>query len=123
MAQPVLLAVDTDADILHAVERDLSRRFAVDYRIVTADSPDLAMAKLDADAEVAVAMAGQWLTNTTGVAFLGECHQSHPAAKRLLLITYGDFAAGQAALRGMALANLITTSISRGETPKVSCIR
>ena len=59
-------------------------RFATDYRIVTADSPDAAMAKLDADAEVAVAMAGQSLTDTTGVDCLGECHQIHPAAKRLL---------------------------------------
>jgi thioredoxin reductase (NADPH) len=99
MAQQVLLAVDNDGDILAAIQRDLSRRFATDYRIVAGDSRDAAMAKLEADAEVAVAMAGQWLTDTMGLDFLGECRQRHPAAKRLLLITHGDFAAGQAALR------------------------
>jgi hypothetical protein len=39
MAQPVLLAVDSDRDILTTIERDLTRRFAADYRIVTADTP------------------------------------------------------------------------------------
>src|SRR5262245_54771092 len=106
MAQQVLLAVDNDVGILAAMERDLFRRFATDYRIVIADGPETALAKLKADDKVAVAMAGQWLTDTTGVDFLTECHQLHPAAKRLLLITYGDFAAGQAALRAMALGQL-----------------
>ena len=41
MAQQVLLAVDTDPEILTAMERDLSRRFA-DYRIVTAYTPEAA---------------------------------------------------------------------------------
>ncbi len=103
MAREVLLAVDTDANVLAVMERDLSRRFATDYRIVTADGPDAALAKLDADDEVAVAVAAQWLIDTTGVAFLAKCHQLYPAAKRVLVITYGDFDAGQAALRGMAL--------------------
>jgi hypothetical protein len=33
MAQPVLVAVDNDPDILAALQRDLTRRFAADYRI------------------------------------------------------------------------------------------
>ena len=101
MVEQVLLGVDNDSETRAAIERDLLRRFATDYRIVTADSPDAALAKLGADA--GVVMAAHWLTDTTGIEFLGKCHQLYPAAKRLLLITYGDFAAGQAALRGMAL--------------------
>ena len=38
--------------------------------------------------------------------FLTACHQLHPAAKRLILITYEDIAAGPAAVRGMALGQL-----------------
>ena len=87
MAQPVLLAVDRDSQMLAALERDLTRRFEADYRIVTADTPEAAFAELDADDQVAVVIAGQWLTGTTGVDFLNACHQLHPAAKRLLLIT------------------------------------
>jgi thioredoxin reductase/ActR/RegA family two-component response regulator len=105
MAQQVLLTVDTDPEILTAMERDLSRRFA-DYRIVTADTPEAAFAELDIGDQVALVMAGQSLTDTTGVDFLNACHQLHPAAKRLLLITYGDIAAGRAGVRAMALGLL-----------------
>jgi thioredoxin reductase (NADPH) len=67
MAQEVLLVVDNDGDIRDAMERDLRRRFATDYRIITAESPGEALAKLGTGDEVAVALAGQWLTDTTGV--------------------------------------------------------
>jgi thioredoxin reductase (NADPH) len=106
MAQPVLLGVDNDPDILTALQRDLTRRFAADYRIVTADAPDAALAELDADDQVAVVIAGQWLTDTTGVDFLSACHQLYPAAKRVLLITYGDYAGGTAAVRAISLGQL-----------------
>jgi thioredoxin reductase (NADPH) len=106
MRQPVLLAVDSERDILTAIERDLTRRFGADYRIITADTPEGAFAELDADDQVAVVITGQWLAGTTGVDFLTECHQLHPVAKRLILITYGDFVAGRAAVRAMALGQL-----------------
>jgi thioredoxin reductase (NADPH) len=83
MAQPVLLAVDNDPDIIAALHRDLIRRFGADYRIVTAKTPEAALAELDADDQVAVAVAGQWLTDTTGVDFLSACHELYPAAKRV----------------------------------------
>jgi hypothetical protein len=38
MAQEVLLVVDNDGDIRDAMERDLQRRFATDYRIITAET-------------------------------------------------------------------------------------
>ncbi|MET0417108.1 MAG: FAD-dependent oxidoreductase [Actinoplanes sp.] len=106
MGRPVLLVVDSEPDILAAMERDLSRRFAVDYRIVTSHNSETVLAELDADDDVAVAMAGQWLAETSGVDFLRACHQLYPATKRLLLITYGDAAGGTAALRAMALGQL-----------------
>lgn len=106
MRQPVLLAVDNDPDILLALQRDLTRRFAADYRIVTASTPQDALAQLDVDDQVAVAIAGQWLIDTTGVDFLSACHQLYPAAKRVLLITYGDYAGGTAAVRAISLGQL-----------------
>jgi thioredoxin reductase (NADPH) len=106
MAQPVLLAVDNEHDILTALQRDLTRRFAADYRIVTANTPEAALAELDADDQVAVAIAGQWLTDNTGVDFLSACRQLYPAAKRVLLITHGDYAGGTAAVRAISLGQL-----------------
>jgi hypothetical protein len=67
MGKPVLLAVDSEPDILAATQRDLSRRFAADYRIVTADAPEAAFAELDIGDQVALVMAGHPLTDTTGV--------------------------------------------------------
>jgi thioredoxin reductase (NADPH) len=104
--QSILLAVDSDREALAALDHDLTRRFAGDYRIVTAETPEAALAELDADDEIAVVIAGQWLIGTTGTDFLSVCHQLHPAAKRLLLITNGDFPGGQAAVRAMALGLL-----------------
>ena len=46
MRQPVLLAVDADQEILAAQQHDLPRRFAPDYRTVTADTPEAALAEL-----------------------------------------------------------------------------
>jgi hypothetical protein len=60
-----------------------------------------------------VVIAGQWLAGTTGVDFLNACHQLDPAAKRLILIAYGDIIAGRAAVRS---DSLIITSTSRGVT-------
>jgi hypothetical protein len=39
--QSVLLAVDSDREVLAALDHDLTRRFAGDYRILTADTPRL----------------------------------------------------------------------------------
>jgi thioredoxin reductase (NADPH) len=106
MAQSVLVAVDNDPDILAALQRDLARRFAADYRIVTASTQEAALAELDVDDQVAVAIAGQWLTDGTGVDFLIACHQVCPTAKRVLLITHGDYAGGTAAVRAISLGQV-----------------
>ena len=43
MAKPVILAVDDDPQVLRAVERDLRRRYAREYRILRADSGESAL--------------------------------------------------------------------------------
>jgi thioredoxin reductase (NADPH) len=70
MGQPVLLGFESDRDILDAIQRDLTRRFASDYRIVIAETPEVALAQLDAGDQIAVVIAGQWLTDVSGIEFL-----------------------------------------------------
>ena len=41
MAKPVILAVDDDPQVLRAVERDLRRRYAKEYRILREAGADL----------------------------------------------------------------------------------
>ncbi|HXI43346.1 MAG TPA: hypothetical protein VNH83_25420, partial [Bryobacteraceae bacterium] len=43
MAKPVLLTVDDDAEVLRAIERDLRRNYADRYRVLRADSGQVAL--------------------------------------------------------------------------------
>ncbi len=43
MAKPVNLAVDDDPDALRAIARDLRQHYGKDYRIVRAESGELAL--------------------------------------------------------------------------------
>ena len=74
MAKPVILAVDDDPQVLRAVERDLRRRYAREYRILRADSAESALdtlgkLKLRGD-PVALFLVDQRMPKMTGVEFL-----------------------------------------------------
>jgi thioredoxin reductase (NADPH) len=43
MGKPVILAVDDDPQVLRAVERDLRRKYAREYRVLRADSGESAL--------------------------------------------------------------------------------
>jgi thioredoxin reductase (NADPH) len=95
MSEPVLVAVEDDADALRDVERELSDRYARHYRVVCVRSAEEARASLEdlaaADDEVALVLAGQWLSGTTGSELLDEARHLHPHAKRGLLLAWGDW--------------------------------
>ncbi len=106
-SRPVLLAVDETAESLGKVERELHNRYGDDYRVVCESSTEAAMKRLldlkAAGEEVAVVLADQWLTGTTGVEFLGRIRQLYPTAKRALLTAWGDNTVQEPILRSMAL--------------------
>ena len=106
---PVLLAVDEDAGALHDVERELLDRYGRHYRVVCMRSPHEARARLEdlaaAGKEVALVLAGQWLSGMTGSELLDEARHLHPHAKRALLIAWGgwgDQATGEAIFDSIA---------------------
>ena len=43
MTKPVLLTIDDDAEVLRAIERDLRRKYAGDFRVLRADSGTAAL--------------------------------------------------------------------------------
>ena len=94
MAKPALMTVDDDSDVLHAVERDLRRRYADRYRVLAADSGPAALQILDRLKErhetVALLLADQRMPVMPGVELLGEVLKRYPAAKRVLLTAYAD---------------------------------
>jgi thioredoxin reductase (NADPH) len=95
MPGPILLAVDDDREALRAVSQELRERYSRDYTVVCESSPEAALAMLEKLAEegseVALALAGQWLSGVTGVELLSKVHQLHPHAKRGLLIEWGEW--------------------------------
>lgn len=79
---PVLLAVEEDAGALHEVERELRDRYARHYRVICMRSPHEARVCLEDLAgdgeEVALVLAGQWLSGMTGSELLDAARRLHP---------------------------------------------
>jgi thioredoxin reductase (NADPH) len=107
-----LFVVDDDEALLEALADGLRRRFGADYRVLSERSPEVALATLERLAagseRVALLVAGQWLSGTSGVEFLVRAHQLHPGAGRMLLIGRGEWAWGSAhpAVRAMTLGQI-----------------
>jgi thioredoxin reductase (NADPH) len=107
MSKPVVFTVDDDPEVLRAVERDLRRRYAREYRVLRADSgatalDALAKLKLRNDA-VALFLVDQRMPRMTGVAFLEEALSAFPEAKRVLLTAYADTEAAIRAINDVGL--------------------
>src|ERR671936_628505 len=94
MPAPVLVAVDDDPVALRRIQQELEDRYGRDYRAFCPRSPDEALAGLtrlsDAGEEVALVLAGQWLSGTTGSDLLGRVGKLPPHAQRALLVSWGD---------------------------------
>ncbi len=102
MAKPVLLTVDDDQEVLRAIERDLRRKYAGDYRVLRAESGPAAMEivrelKVRNNA-VALFLVDQRMPGLSGVEFLAQATTLYPDAKRVLLTAYADTDAAIAAI-------------------------
>lgn len=94
MAKPVLLTVDDDHEVLHAIERDVRRKFGAQFRVVRADSGAAALETLKQlklrNDSVALLLVDQRMSHMTGVDFLQQAVKLFPDAKRVLLTAYAD---------------------------------
>lgn len=87
---PVLLIVDADRAARVAIESALLRRFAPDYRVLTADSSEAGLEALQRLAqrgeEVALVAADLRLPGVDGIEFLARARALHRHAMRALLV-------------------------------------
>ncbi len=94
MAKPVLLTVDDDVDVLHAIARDLRQQYGREYRVLRADSGDAALEVLrelkEREVPVALLLSDQRMPGMDGVTFLTEGEKLFPEAKRIVLTAYAD---------------------------------
>ncbi len=107
MAKPVILAVNDDPQVLRAVERDLRRRYAREYRVLRADSGEssldtLGKLKLRGD-PVALFLVDQRMPKMTGVGFLEEAIGRFPDPKRTLPTANPDTEAAFRAINEVGL--------------------
>jgi thioredoxin reductase (NADPH) len=110
---PAIVVVDRDPESLAAIEAELQRRYAHEYRIVSKRSTTSALATLktmaDGGEPVAVILAEQWMEDLEGGKFLEHARTFHPEAKRALLMkwgAWGDRPTADAVLRAMALGHI-----------------
>ncbi|HEX7939128.1 MAG TPA: response regulator, partial [Gemmatimonadaceae bacterium] len=107
MAKPVILAVDDDASVLGAVERDLRQHYRADYRVMRASSgaEGLEAAKELAarNTPIALFLADQRMPGMTGVEMLRHVRTLHPASRRVLLTAYADTDAAIAGINDIGL--------------------
>ena len=102
MTKPVLLTIDDDAEVLRAIERDLRRKYAGEYRVLRADSGTAALEivrelKLRNN-QIALFLVDQRMPGLSGVEFLEQAMTLFPDAKRVLLTAYADTDAAIAAI-------------------------
>ncbi|MGI8998563.1 MAG: FAD-dependent oxidoreductase [Candidatus Limnocylindria bacterium] len=93
-SKPVILAVDDDAPVLRAVERDLRARYAGDYRVIGAgsgsDALEVVRELTRRGDPVALFLVDQRMPRMTGIELLTEALPLQPEAKRVLLTAYAD---------------------------------
>lgn len=105
--RPVILAVDDDPQVLAAVSRDLRHAYGERFRIVRAESGQVALTVLDeltlAGEAVALVVADQRMPGMSGVELLGTVRTSFPKARLVLLTAYADTDAAIAAINDVHL--------------------
>ena len=94
VAKPAILAVDDDAPVLRAVERDLRTRYAGDYRVIGVGSGSEALETVRELTRrgdpVALFVVDQRMPVMSGIELLREALPLQPDAKRVLLTAYAD---------------------------------
>jgi thioredoxin reductase (NADPH) len=93
-SKPVILAVDDDAPVLRAVERDLRARYGKAYRIVAATTGAEALEAVRQltvrGGAIGLFVVDQRMPGMTGIEFLAQAIELQPDAKRVLLTAYAD---------------------------------
>jgi thioredoxin reductase (NADPH) len=107
MAKPAILAVDDDADVLRAIERDLRKHYGDRYRIITAPSGPAALELLakirQRNEPVALFLVDHRMPQMNGVEFLSAAIKDFPDAARVLLTAYADTEAAIRAINEIRL--------------------
>ncbi|WP_434080811.1 FAD-dependent oxidoreductase [Sanguibacter sp. Z1732] len=118
---PVMLVVTTDPVTRTILAEEFHRRYGVDYEVVVCDHYDHAETVLQELARLGrgvVLIAGCYgPADRQGLGFLGRTYATHPAAKRVVVVIWGDFASAATVFQavGQGHADLV---VVRPERPR-----
>lgn len=105
-----ILVVDHDERSLEILQRDMTRRYGVDYDVLLASSSLEAVRLQERLASekrtIALAIAYQWVPEMTGIDLLSQSRDHHPGAMRALMIDVGDLGAEQPIVRALTLNHI-----------------
>ncbi|MFA0961285.1 FAD-dependent oxidoreductase [Roseivirga sp. BDSF3-8] len=92
--KPIIFAIDDDAQVLRAIERDLRSEYRQDYRIMGTDSVEEALEAVEKLKQrgdtIALFVSDQRMPEMLGVEFLEKTKAHFPEARRVLLTAYSD---------------------------------
>ena len=120
MAKPVVLLAD-GSRMRGRVEAELRKRYGADYQVIVTGSAQEAVDVLgrlrDDRSQVALVLADQQLPGVTGTELLARVRQLHPAARRALLISWGDRSSMEAVAAATVLGDLDAYVVKPGTPP------
>jgi len=106
-ARALILAVDDDAAVGRAIERDLRHRYGTRYRVMLADSGEAGLGIVERIVRrgepVALLVVDQRMPGMPGVEFIARALKVAPRAKRVLLTAYADTEAAIRAINDLRL--------------------
>jgi thioredoxin reductase (NADPH) len=107
VAKPTIVVVEDDDATRERLARELRCRYQADYTIIVESSPPLGLATLDrlvaSGDEVAVVLAAESMSEMSGIDFLTTARDTHPRARRGLLIAPRIRSAARAFARAWTL--------------------
>src|SRR3712207_1703506 len=103
---PIMLLATTDPASRRILGDELRRRYGADYEVVACASYAHGRAVLEGlrrwERPVALILACYGPADRVGLDFLRRAYGFHPAAKRAVVVTWGDFASAPTVFRAIA---------------------
>jgi thioredoxin reductase (NADPH) len=94
-SRPAIVVVSRDPQTLAVLSEEIDKRYGEDYLVTTRESADLALEVLTdlRDHGTAVALiVVAWISRDDNAdSFLARAHMLHPAAKRVVVLKFGNF--------------------------------
>ena len=94
MAKPIILTVDDEIEVSHAIERDLRQHYRGDYRIIKATSGAVALETdqqlKQRNDQIALFLVDQRMPGMEGTEFVAQAMKLYPDARKVLLTAYAD---------------------------------